>query len=831
MQQLDRVHASDLTADGKLRRRFEFDEPEDKKYGVKFAAAFLLGNAVLILKSIFFPSSNKDAEAADRGATEETPLEGPLPDDQASISDAMEEPAKPEKDEFDIAALDLDLISAIGSGSAVSKFNYDETISFTLPAVASTTEPLAIYARSGQIGSNVVSFPTAKQAPPSNAGGSSGALTNDNGARVSSAGTDADLDLNEDEINDNPPPPNRLPVVLGSVTLPTVFINQSVIFGLLTLLERARDADNDELNVVNLTASSGTVTANGDETWTFSPEAYSVDEVTFSYEISDGKGHVVQTATLDIVPIPGEEFLGTDESDVIVGTPGRDEILAGEGDDTILAREDDDFIDAGGGADWIIAGQGDDIIYAGAGDDVVYAGDGDDVVFGGDGDDLILGENGEDTLFGENGNDVLLAGAGDDRVLGGAGDDLIQGEEGNDFLDGGEGADVMLAGLGNDIILAGAGNDTAHGDDGDDIFIATLNDGDDSYDGGNGIDTVSFASTGSGAGAEVDLAAGTATSSETGTDELIDIEHVIGSAGDDIIAGNAEDNDLVGGAGNDAVQGADGDDRFFATIDDGDDSFDGGEGVDTISFADTSAGVDIDLTAGTADGAETGTDQLIDIEHVIGSAGDDTMTGDAQDNELSGGAGNDMFVATINDGDDVFDGASGTDTISFASTVADAVIDLVAGTAESAETGTDQIANIENVVGSQGDDEIVLSNAVNIVSGGGGDDSFVFDHENSSGSGRGLRDVIEDFSVGDLLDFTGFQGNLETDGWQRLTFVYDQAEFSGAGQIRYRYETFDEREFTVVEIRTEFEGDDDFDFDIDIELVGRHELNSENLFT
>ena len=67
MQQLDRVHASDLTADGKLRRRFEFDEPKDKKYGVKFADTFLLGNAVLILKSILFPSSVKDAEAAGHG--------------------------------------------------------------------------------------------------------------------------------------------------------------------------------------------------------------------------------------------------------------------------------------------------------------------------------------------------------------------------------------------------------------------------------------------------------------------------------------------------------------------------------------------------------------------------------------------------------------------------------------------------------------------------------------------------------------------------------------------------------------------------------------------
>ena len=149
------------------------------------------------------------------------------------------------------------------------------------------------------------------------------------------------------------------------------------------------------------------------------------------------------------------------------------------------------------------------------------------------------------------------------RVLDSADAAPILGTANADTLNGTGGSDLIESLAGNDRVLAQAGND---------LIRATIGDGTDYYSGGAGTDTYSLAATT--AGATVNLAAGTASSTQTGTDTLVSIENVVGSTGADTIVGSNPANRLEAGAGNDTVTGGAGADTFVFT---------GAFGVDRIT--------------------------------------------------------------------------------------------------------------------------------------------------------------------------------------------------------------------------------------------------------
>jgi Ca2+-binding RTX toxin-like protein len=62
--------------------------------------------------------------------------------------------------------------------------------------------------------------------------------------------------------------------------------------------------------------------------------------------------------------------------------------------------------------------------------------------------------------------------------------------------------------------------------------------------------------------------------------------------------------------------------------------------------------------------------------------------------------GNDTLLAS--GGNDTLIGGGGTDTYSLAATAAAATVNLATGTSSSAETGTDTLTGIENVIGGSG---------------------------------------------------------------------------------------------------------------------------------
>ncbi|MCB5204572.1 cadherin-like domain-containing protein [Neorhizobium sp. T786] len=555
---------------------------------------------------------------------------------------------------------------------------------------------------------------------------------------------------------------NRLPTTSGRSTLPNTMMNLSTLIFLGDLLRLVHDADGDTLSIYNLRASSGDVEAYGPGRWLYTPDRGALGEVTFTYHVSDGYGVITVQATMSIVKPPPREFSGTDGDDRLIGTPFEDIIDGRGGDDFIYGRESDDIVFGGWGDDSLIGGDGNDLLHGDAGRDIIFGGRGNDVLFGGDGNDDLYGEAGNDTLMGGVGNDRLMGGEGNDRLFGDDGDDVLLGESGNDLLEGGTGDDDLSGGGGNDVVLAGAGDDVLRmafaGEEQRQASLAPT-DGDDVYSGGQGTDNLDTSAAK--AAVAIDLKAGTATGETIGSDQVESIENVVGTGYDDTITGDDSDNAihagggddvLTGGKGDDTLRAEDGDDTIVVSTasddcdDDGDDVYSGGEGTDTLDASAAKASIQVDLKAGTATGETIGSDQVEAIENVVGTAHDDTITGDDGDNAIHAGAGDDVLtggngddtictedgddtivVSTASDdcdddGGDVYFGGEGTDTLDASAANASVEVDLKARTATGETIGSDQVEEIENVVGSGYDDTIIGDDSDNAIHAGGGDD-------------------------------------------------------------------------------------------------------------
>jgi Ca2+-binding RTX toxin-like protein len=266
---------------------------------------------------------------------------------------------------------------------------------------------------------------------------------------------------------------------------------------------------------------------------------------------------------------------------------------------------------------------------------------------GGSGVDTLIGiENlvggaSSDTLTGDAGSNLLDGGAGGtDTLTGGAGNDTYVVDD--EFLDqvieaAGGGVDLVrslddvfdldanvenlellgisrLAGSGNELnnlITGNSGANLLDGEEGDDTLIGGA--GDDRLAGGNpgvdfGFDTASYAAAAGPVTASLGTfsstfrqIAGSATATGAGTDTLVGIEALIGSAFADTLSGSEVANRLDGGAGNDVLNGADGADTLVGGA--GADSLTGGAGADAFVF-DSLVGTD------TITGFSSGSDTL-----------------------------------------------------------------------------------------------------------------------------------------------------------------------------------------------------------------------------
>lgn len=360
---------------------------------------------------------------------------------------------------------------------------------------------------------------------------------------------------------------------------------------------------------------------------------------------------------------------------------GNDVLLSGSGKDIVIGdiggcdpgvlRGGNDTIDAGLGSDLVVG----DLRFAetpgayGAaeltgGNDSLSGGEGVDVVVGDvrsgllasfiGGNDTLLGNAGNDTEFGDAVSlDLLTTGftngrGGDDTLNGNADNDVLIGDVGNirsGHFQGGN--DALFGGLGDDRLVGdfnqvGAAAVVAGGDDFLDGGF-----GNDTIEGGQGLDTAGFGADL--AAVTVDLAAGSATGQ--GTDVLVAIENIQGSALGDTLRGNGGGNDIFGGDGNDLIEGREGNDQLIGEA--GNDTIDGGSGSD---FMTGGAGDDV-LRGGAGDDA------------LIGGTGNDRLSGGSGGDVLTGADGADFFGLALGGGTDlVIDWIDGVDRIDVSAT-------------------------------------------------------------------------------------------------------------------------------------------------------------------
>ncbi len=267
---------------------------------------------------------------------------------------------------------------------------------------------------------------------------------------------------------------------------------------------------------------------------------------------------------------------------------------------------------------------------------------------------------------------------------------------------------------------------------------------------------------------------------------------LLGAGGDDTILGGAGTDVLVGQGGSDILRGEDGDDVVSGG--DGNDVINAGLGDDEVH-----AGGGNDIVFGGA-GADL----------IFGDAGNDVIEGGAGDDRVWAGSGDDTVIATLNDGNDVYYGEDGIDTLDYAATSANLTVDLgnglnSRGSVSGGTTGSDSFYGFENFIGGSGHDTITASSAVNVIDGGLGDDVFKF---TSAANANG--DTIYGFQTGDRIDFTGM-GAMKLEAGQTIDAI---------GDVTITHEMRDGEEFTV--IRGNTQGDNAADFELS--LHGRHNL-------
>ncbi|WP_146592439.1 cadherin-like domain-containing protein [Puniceibacterium confluentis] len=605
---------------------------------------------------------------------------------------------------------------------------------------------------------------------------------------------------------------NTPPAVAGAVDLGASPEDQSRLVTAAELLAGTTDADGDTLTVTGLSVSAGTLVDHGDGTWTFTPVANDDSGVTFSYRVSDGQASVAQTATLDLTPANDAPVItsdgGGDTASVTVqgATTAVTTVAASDPDAgdiltfSITGGVDAAFfqIDTATGVLRFVAApdfgnpqdEGGDNIY----DVTVGVSDGNG---GSDSQSIAVqvteaagilntyGATVEGTIaYFSQFHTIRFSPAMPEQAVSLAVSDggtldlsarvgtvaaQVQLSDSSTEITGGVGDDTILGGAGNDTLWGGAGGDALNGGAGDDLLIGGA--GADSYVGGSGIDTVDFSRDnapprGSDYGIAVDLRQGLLRDGYNNLETIASVENVVGTRYRDNFQGDDADNTFVGldgtdtisGGGGDLLYGGDGDDIFLALPPpgafDGNDLYDGGNGVDIIYL---SGNVVVDLEAGTATGADMGQDQLVSIESAVANGGTGTILGSQVANTLGGSyladyldgrAGNDSLFGLQGDdtliggaGDDTLNGGAGADTAVYSGNRADyqvtlnndgshTIADLRAGTPD----GTDTVFFVEyirfaNGVVSIGD---LLNQPPVIVSDGGGDTASVTVHGNTT---------------------------------------------------------------------------------------------------
>ncbi|MCW0979952.1 hypothetical protein OK142_03955 [Agrobacterium sp. BT-220-3] len=329
----------------------------------------------------------------------------------------------------------------------------------------------------------------------------------------------------------------------------------------------------------------------------------------------------------------------------------------------------------------------DNVITSGKGGDQLYGYAGNDILIGNDGADLLDGGEGFDAVSYINSNAGVTVNLTLNTLSGGhAVGDVLRGVEN---LLGSQHADILTGNSGNNHLEGYAGNDILDGKDGDDTLIGGA--GGDVLNGGGGFDTVSYATAGM--GIVINFHSGAFTGDAAG-DTFNSIESFVGSKFDD---------------------------TFYSTS--AGDNFDGGNGTDTVNYANSLSAITINLLTGVNLGGDASRDVLTSIERIVGSAFADHLTSSKSGQFLQGGGGDDTYFVNTTLVTIAEAVSSGTDTVrtSLSSYTLANNIEVLTFTGIGNFNGTgNSIDNILN--GSGGNDTLRGGAGMDILNGGAGID-------------------------------------------------------------------------------------------------------------
>ncbi|MEN9395760.1 MAG: hypothetical protein RLZ81_290 [Pseudomonadota bacterium] len=376
-----------------------------------------------------------------------------------------------------------------------------------------------------------------------------------------------------------------------------------------------------------------------------------------------------------------EQLIGSAFDDTLQGDANDNTLIGNAGNDTLNGAAGFDLVDYTGAPAAVLVNLATGTASGGEGNDTLQ------------GIEMVMGSPFNDSLIGDNGDNTLLGYAGDDTLDGGAGLDTTSYQSAPSAVTVNLATGLASGGAGNDSllrmeqVLGSTFNDVLIGDDADNTLIGGA--GNDLLDGGGGLDAVSYAFA-SGA-VVVDLTLGAASGAD-GVDTLLGMEQIHGSAFNDELTGDAGKNVLRGDAGDDRLNGA-------------------GGTQDVADYANAPKAVVASLALGTATGGG-GSDTLIGIEQLFGSAFADTLIGDNGPNTLRGGGG-----------DDLIDGGLGVDTVDYSASLGAVTVSLWENKASGSD-GLDSLTSIENAIGSAFADSLTGDAANNTFVGGAGDDNI-----------------------------------------------------------------------------------------------------------